>query len=146
MIRLKGIIQEIYNSMIGEVSWPETYSQSILTNNPVKLYGVQNYEGTHLEILIRVFPEVLELAQEMGYNDDDEEEAREVLYTVANQFCQEHKIARVVIDHGTFYFNTSRHEPLTNQQMRFVKDYCIEHHLELVHTMGAKKVYIDLTE
>ena len=122
---------------------------AILTSNPPKLFFAKYHEGSHVELLSRVFPEVLELANEFeksGYGADDEDGGNDALYAAANAFCSKNNIARIVIENGKLIFNTDRHQPLTNSQMRFIKDYCIENGLELVWSIGMKSQSIDLME
>ena len=126
MIRLGNIVKEIYKSGNG-------YQQAILTNNPTELYFAERHEGAHVDILARMFPSILTSAKEFekaGYEDENEHGENDALYAAANSFCEKENIVRVVIDSGKFIFNTAHHRSLTNSQIKFVKNYCIENCVE----------------
>ena len=122
-------------------------SQAILTSEP-RLYFTEKCEDTHLAICQRLYPEEMELAtleaEQYGYGNTEED--LDAQYFAANSLSKKHGFARVVIENGNLIFNTQNHIPLTNKQLKFLKDYCIENGLELVHSMGMRKQYIDLME
>jgi len=123
-------------------------TQAILTKDPVELHFTENGECSHIEIIMRLFPDemgtLIDRFKDMGYEED--EDNSDASYAAANHISEKSGFARIVIENGTLYFNTFSHKPLTNNQLKFLKDYCIERGLELVHSMGMKKQYIDIDE
>lgn len=129
MIKLKTLIEEI--------------NKGILTNNPTKLYFVKQGEHSHSSILFDLFEdELYDLINKDGGDEEDVENidnAIEELSSIKN-------IIRIVIDKKNLYFGTfGKNEP-TQQQMRLLKNYCIENGLRLVRSIGIKNQDIDLNE
>jgi len=137
MIKLKDILKE---------SWASAGSsrEAILTNNPIKLVFGEYYDGRHVDIIERLFPKEMEKLKarfgEMGYDEND------FLFDAANLLAQQKDLLRVVVEGNTLYFNTDQHRPAGQKQLKFLKDYCIEHDMDLVQDMGMKKRPIDLDE
>lgn len=137
-----GVDERLYKEYFADAN------QAILSNEP-KLYFTERYEDTHLEIVQRLFPEEMEelVAQleRSGYGGEEDGE-NDLQYMAANTLAKRHGFARIVIEGGTLYFNTENHQELSPRQLKFLKDYCIEHGYELVHSMGMRKRYIDIME
>lgn len=93
---------------------------AVLLRNPVELVFSQPHESTHAEIVHRV---------------------------CSTKSCSRSSIGRIVITQQKLYFNTYKNEPLTEKQLSFLKNYCIENHLKLIHSgSGVPSKEIDLLE
>jgi hypothetical protein len=123
------------------------YQQALLTDSPAQLYFTKKIEGTHIEIIKRLYPkEMEELTNkyiDMGYDEDDKSAA----YEAANDIANRKNIARITIENNKLYFNTFKHRLLSNNQLSFLKNYCIENNLKLFHSMtGRLEKEVDLME
>lgn len=93
---------------------------AVLLRSPVELVFSQPSESTHLEIIRRI---------------------------CSIKTCSKNSIVRIVIVGQKLYFNTYHNEPLTEKQLTFLKNYCIENNLRLIHSgSGVPSKEIDLLE
>ena len=142
MIKLKSLL--LQESIDGH--------QAILTSNPVKLYFTTKWEDRHVDIISRLFPKEMEhLTNEYenhGYSRNDEEGDNDALYMAANYISKNNHIARIIIEYDNkLYFNTDNNTPLTDKQLSYLKNYCIENNLELFQDLhGRQQKAIDLLE
>ncbi len=128
MIKLKDIIIEIDRGYYA--------SQAILTNDPVELYFSEHYEGRHVDIIQRLFPEemneLMKYYEGMGYYENDS------LFEAANDLSRKKHLARIVVEGERLYFNTDMHQPLTPKQENFLKNYCRSRGMELFQDFGGR--------
>ena len=120
--------------------------QGLLLNTPVKFVFTTTDEGSHLQIIERLFPEEFEKFKsnfiDAGYVENEDE--RDASYAAANKISKDKNIVRIVIENGAVYCNTSENYNITASQLKFLKSYCHTENLKLSVSTGRGYKEIEL--
>jgi GH24 family phage-related lysozyme (muramidase) len=138
MIKLKQLIVESRKeSYIGRAG--------ILIDNPLKLFWAQGDESGHLEILYGLCfrepifkKQISQIINSPEFKDTEfEDNYEEILPLLVN----DHYVTRIIIeDSGTLFFEPfNSGKNVTQKQLKYLKDFCIEHGYKLVQDFGNSK-------